>query len=346
MTRNQTVTAVLLAGLVLSVALAGCTPCSDEPAPASLRLAQQRMAVPEDGRFHPFNMYSLDRSNADGTHTMMIYSKPINYWDQSSISWQPIDTTIVRLGDLWGVESGVYRAYFYADYMEVETEYATAKTYFLGTSDPSHSGEFELSVEENKAVYRDGITLEYVYTESGLKQNLVLSQPPRTEEDFFIARTRIEFDQPVYADQGEHFVTTEAVELRNSAGEVVCRLPTPIAFELNDYADQVSCEYEVAISGNEVLLSIRTPTSWLSEGRDYPVVVDPTYYSTTTLDGHVELQKKKTTYVADNTSTTFRVGKDELGVDNSVWRSFVSFDTSGISTSDTVTAATLGIKTS
>jgi len=298
-----------------------------------------------NGDFQPYNKYSLVRDNPDGTQTMRIYPDPINYRDEASGRWQPIDTTIVNLGDIYGVETGVYKAYFYSDHAEVVREGGSVvEIYFLGTSDPGHTGPMTLSVESNRAIYNGNIDLEYIYTDTGLKQNVVLYEKPEADGEYFVVNTKLVFDQPVYAD-AEHFTTSEAVEFKNAAGDVIYRLPRPFAFELDNFADQVDCEYEITVSGSEALVSIKTPGSWLEDSA-YPVVIDPTstYYSTTTLDGY--LTYRDGVYDAvDAGSSTMSVGNaNGPGTGKEyIYRSYVSFDTSGIG-ANTVVSAQLAIK--
>jgi len=47
------------------------------------------------GEFKPAGIYSISKVNADGTRTTRIYSRPINYRDEESNQWQPINAEIV-----------------------------------------------------------------------------------------------------------------------------------------------------------------------------------------------------------------------------------------------------------
>jgi len=47
------------------------------------------------GEFKPAGIYSISKVNADGTRTTRIYSRPINYRDEESNQWQPINAAIV-----------------------------------------------------------------------------------------------------------------------------------------------------------------------------------------------------------------------------------------------------------
>ncbi|MFC1926182.1 hypothetical protein ACFLWV_00315 [Chloroflexota bacterium] len=171
---------------------------------------------------------------------------------------------------------------------------------------------------------------------------MILYEKPEAVGEYFVVNTKLVFDQPVYA-QAEQFTTSEAVEFRNAAGDVIYRLPRPFAFELDNFSNRVDSEYEIDVSGSEALVSIKTPKSWL-ENSAYPVVIDPTstYYSSTTLDGHIEYQDGIYNNI-DNTGTTMNVGTWNLSNKEYLSRSYVSFDTSGIG-ADTVVSAQLAIK--
>ena len=224
-------------------------------------------------------MYSVDKDNGDGTHAMKVYGSPINYLDDGR--WKPINTTIVELGDVYGVEAGIYRAYFYDDHVEVVRDSGTIKRYFLGTSHTQHE-ETTLDISENRATYRNGVDVEYVYTPSGLKQNVILRERPEIDDEYCVAKSKIVFDEDVYASvggqrMGNVFTAQESIVFKNKEDDVKSILPTPYSFEYENPDEKVVSDYDVTIDGNTVYLNVRCPLSWLSDPeRNYPVVIDDT----------------------------------------------------------------------
>lgn len=73
--------------------------------------------------------------------------------------------------------------------------------------------------------------------------------------------------------------TKSAIEFKAVDGDNCFTLPPPVAYELNDPSNQISCKYSLEPIGEKYKLSIQTPYDWLTEPtRCYPVVIDPTVY--------------------------------------------------------------------
>lgn len=95
-------------------------------------------------------------------------------------------------------------------------------------------------------------------------------------------------------------------------------------------------------------LLIGVPLSWLA-GATGPVVIDPTFYGDTA-DGiiagtNATYSTARSTSSANNTTGTFHnTGQRLSGGIYTVWRAFLTFDTSSIDDGDTVSAASLYVK--
>jgi len=254
-------------------------------------------------------MYSIDRDNGDGSHTMIVYQDPINYFENGE--WKPINTTITRIGDIYGVETGLYKAYFHADHVRIVRNSGTVDRYFLGTSD-TQNDETVLEIDGNRATYRNGVDVEYVYTETGLKQNAILRHRPKIDCECYVVKEKIVFDEDVYAFVGgrmmsDAFTTQQELTFKNRNNEKKCILPAAYSFEYNNPDESVVSDYGVLIERNTVFLSVRCPMCWLSDPeRTYPVVIDDTDDSATN-NGDAQISSGRPAYNYGG-STIGRVG--------------------------------------
>ncbi|MVP00794.1 WD40 repeat domain-containing protein [Paenibacillus lutrae] len=144
---------------------------------------------------------------------------------------------------------------------------------------------------DNRVVYKHAVLDmdEEFYVECGkLKHNTVLnSLPPYdhslpgNEVNFFV-EGKLDFAHEVSMYVNEvmregDFDTTEEIHFRNTSGEVVFSLPSPVTYEVNG-ANQIQCSYVISrLEADLISLKIVVPYSWLQEGnRTYPIAIDPT----------------------------------------------------------------------
>ncbi|UCE74758.1 MAG: hypothetical protein JSV56_03395, partial [Methanomassiliicoccales archaeon] len=151
---------------------------------------------------------------------------------------------------------------------------------------PSYIGPSSIQWNESFEVGTSLTCLKYVVEVDRLKEFLILNELPRAPDDILNPTNitldygfKIAFGDNIIWAEGEKktadFVTTGAIEFRNSVGEIQYTMPEPFAVDSNNMI--TACSYRFDFKEEGALLYIMTPYEWLAdEDRAYPVTIDPT----------------------------------------------------------------------
>ena len=113
----------------------------------------------------------------------------------------------------------------------------------------------------------EGVDLQYVLTETSLKENIVIHE--KQEEYTYSFLLEVDGLKPVMADDG-------GIDLLNSEGVCVMRIPAGIMCDAaGTYSEAV--EYAVQERAGKLVLTVKTDPAWINaDDRVFPVTVDPT----------------------------------------------------------------------
>lgn len=147
------------------------------------------------------------------------------------------------------------------------------------------------AVSDNVIVYGNafpGVAEEFMIMPGGVKHSLVLSNlpgfvpdnpPPDSFLDYQVEMSLMPGIN-LYVDgvaQKDDFFTSSTIELRRGEKEIVGYLLAPYAYEKDDPRQQTACIHAVHYEQDRIIITVRTPLSWLAApDRAYPVVIDPT----------------------------------------------------------------------
>ena len=138
--------------------------------------------------------------------------------------------------------------------------------------------------------YRDGwtdptLSEQLISAPGSVEHLLVLEEPPQVSNASLLelrANLTLLPNATIWANgqqQNGRFQTQNAIEIRNTAGNVAFILDPVRAFELDNPGIDTAGEYGVWPAGKdgEWIIALRTPISWwLAPDRTYPAVIDPT----------------------------------------------------------------------
>lgn len=147
------------------------------------------------------------------------------------------------------------------------------------------------TVSDNVIVYGNafpGVAEEFTLMPGGVKHSLVLfhlpdfvpgNPPPDSFLDYEVEMSLLP-GISLYVDGVERqsdFSTSSTIELRRGEKEIVGYLLAPYAYERDNPRKQVACTLFVHFEPGRIMVTVRTPMSWLAApDRVYPVVIDPT----------------------------------------------------------------------
>lgn len=223
-------------------------------------------------------------------------------------SGAPINTAIVPSDDpVWSYESnGLYKAHFMDDSSSGQIvrfqsggAYMTLQPMALNWRNDLNQLE-QINMVQSVAGTADGDTmrylgaygptthLEYIATDTQLKQNIKLENQPPAPAQYIIdggnaaLETNFIFGTNAFTIEinGEEWDkktatgTSSSVSIKNSDGDTLYTLPPPIAIDAD--GDTITGTYHFKKSGVSLYISHHTPKAWLDTAT-YPVNIDPTF---------------------------------------------------------------------
>lgn len=239
----------------------------DDPLPTNARdLATKRVA----SRHETSTVYD----NGDGTSTALISARPLN-WKDDQGRWHPLDA---RLEPTDGGRRKNTSAPFV---VEIADTTGGADTFSIADEDwrvafslaGATSGKRAVFAE-TKATHRDvlpGADLETISTNTGVKQNLILTIPPATNAWRFPLAL-----EGVTARASED----SGVEFVDGSGDVVATAPDGWAYDgrdgLAEPDSRVPVKVRLVERAEQPTIEVSVNEAWLHDARRvFPVTIDP-----------------------------------------------------------------------
>ncbi|MFE2374174.1 LamG-like jellyroll fold domain-containing protein [Streptomyces sp. NPDC059398] len=274
--------------------------------------------------------------NADGTVSRKVYQSPVNYRDDKG-QWQPIDTGVQAGSDhRWHEKKNALAV----DFAPKAADSALASV----ATDNSHSLSYGLTgaapvagkADGSRVTYKDVLPhtdLEVAPIATGLKESVVLHSAQAGNHWTF--PLKLKGLTPKQADDG-------SIDLRNSAGKTVERIPSAYAFDSaidprsGDPGTTHAVTYELVREQGDYALKVSLDDHWLHDTRRvFPVTVDPTV-----TDGWTTTYAESGNAGDHSSEQTIKVGSYDSGTHSAV--SYVNhWDTAWDASGATVTSATL-----
>ena len=266
------------------------------------------------------DMYAKHFVNTNGTYDAYICGGPIHYQDANGI-FNDIDGTISPSSSDYAFEnkSNLMQSYFSKDLNTggVRVEIA-GKSLEMGRSAQllalSESGDLisvledasstEINANVNRAVYANLFqfgTSEFIVDRGMIKNNLILTDLPSNipASTYYLAFSEIISLPEGYSMLSGNATITEptvvggGLTILDQNGTISMKIPVPDVFEQNDLTTTIFADgiwqksYKVEqINATDYKISTLVPMSWvLEQGRDFPIVVDPTIDLTGALGG-------------------------------------------------------------
>ena len=282
--------------------------------------------------------YSVVTDNGDGTETVTIYMAPVRYQEESG-EWRKIEPELkeYRGGEEYrsegtAVETRISGKTGKAPYAVIrEGEYSVELR--LREEDETAAGAVEAMTEaggcgEKQAERKVGVGYKGLYggcvemrvrpTGHGIKEELILTEEP--EEEVFAYELRLEGMYPVKCSD------MNILLLDKRTNQVKGAIPAPYMSDAaNEEGSNFSYDIEVRIykaSEGEYVYELIPDREWLrEEGREYPVVVDPsvTFSNTLLADTNVASKWPGNNYHAED---TMKVG---LSTNDGRFRAYMRF---------------------
>lgn len=275
--------------------------------------------------------------NPDGGYLLASYTAPVNFKDDSG-TWQQIDNTFVAApGSTYAVENAAndYSVSIPEDAgttpvkFEVDGTWATMRL---------HGMDDRPVVDGPVATFTDISSAEsvtYTATATGLKEDIVLAQPPSDSVAYKYTLATSSGLTPVLTEEGTiNFVTAGGrIAFVMPVGNMVDSAVTPA------YSGSVDFKLETAEA--DWTLTVTPDAGWLaSPDRVYPVTVDPSLVNQpVSKDCWVSQDAPDTKYCGTSSAAGYvRVG---LSDSSSKRRGLVNFDVSSIPTNANVSEASV-----
>jgi hypothetical protein len=232
--------------------------------------------------------------NPDGTQTTRVYAAPRHFRDDTG-AWKAIDTSIVGDSDRgYTTAAAPTDVSFAPDTDPTETVRIADEGWSLAFGIDGAAAPAEVSSDGSTLTYEDVVgtaDLEYSAERSGLKETIILEEPPVSAGDavwrFPLATTGLSVRE---GSSGVEFVDGEE--------EVVARAPDGVMWDSSTtpaYGDE-PVRVGLANDGAPALV-VRADFEWLTDPkRSYPVFVDPTFVLTSTEDTYVSSSQPTTNF--------------------------------------------------
>jgi hypothetical protein len=201
----------------------------------------------------------------------------------------------------------------------------------------------------NKVLYPNTypeISDVFTVTEHKLKHEIIIKSLPEIPDSSVAGEIQklgtsgfitLSNDLKIYPDDEIYPITSKIItdgslNLKTEDGTSSLMIPSPVAFELNDPAERITCKFVIEPVQNRFKITINTPYEWLSDPeRNYPVVIDPTIVGTKVFQFKPGESNSNDTWIGDNTGLLVdkNFGKDDyllVGGDNLQYRALARFD--------------------
>ncbi len=249
--------------------------------------------------------YSKTYEQSDGSMVAVVSAAPVHFYDEEKEAWEEYDNRLTYNEKTENYESdengsdmqvSLPKNIYEQSDIEVESDGYTVS---ITPIDMSYSSSKETNEKKNiksssekslkkysledyvsdsvldgKLEYEEGscVSMEYIFSGSGLKENIVLKQAPEEAEkySFRIKACGLTLKKK---KSGE-------IKLLNDIGETVFKIPAPYMYD-SEY--EISNEIKTTLKedGEEYILTYEPEIDWLTdEERVYPVTVDPSINST------------------------------------------------------------------
>ncbi len=235
----------------------------------------------------------------DGTYTAVQYNVPVHYQDDTG-EWQDIDNTLASSGNEYATSDA--RIKFAKKITGNETLFtlhdgnrkitmslngAIKKTVGAVTNTQTEFSEEATQLQKlmtldklsSRILYEDileGVDLEYVVDSLNIKENIIVKKKQESYSYTFTIKLN-NLDAVLSVDG--------SVEINDpDSGDTVYIMPAPIVYDADGvYADSELAVFSLTQSGNNTYsLTVSVDADWMnSEGRVYPITVDPAIYSDT-----------------------------------------------------------------
>lgn len=271
----------------------------------------------------------------DGTLTAEIHAAPIHYQDAEG-AWREIDNTLEpATGGGFRNGANSFTATFAAT-TPTDPLVRLSEGALKIAATPQNAANAVGVVDGSRITYKDvypGVDLVYTSRAEGVKEELILKQAPTSAVSFAF---QMSLDGLTAQTESDGFVS-----YLDSGGEM--RYVTPNAWMTDSATDPTSGEgatsddVTLSLSGSASAptLTVTPDLGWLQEAaRVYPVMIDPSWAKTPSLDTFVQNDYSSAQYASED----LKAGSYNSGSTKA--RSLLKFDVSGL-TGKHILSATL-----
>ncbi len=271
-------------GLTTAAAATGLTPVSGQPLTMipspSHQLATSLSA--EAGGAEPVEVVAARTRTSktfwypDGTHQTELYTAPIHFQTTPS-EWEPIHNTLVDTDRTdYAVENAAneYQLFIPSDVGETPVRFQSGGQWLSFASSEFDGAPVVAGPEAsfNASTPADNTSLNYTATSTGVKETIVLSEPP-TED------ARWSFDIDGSAGLEANLTPDGGVHFKDQSGTTAFHIPPPFMTDSSDsdssYSSAVS--FDLFRDDTGWRLDVVADESWLHDpSRVYPIMIDPT----------------------------------------------------------------------
>jgi RHS repeat-associated protein len=258
-------------------------PPPSAPAVPATASASAPVAAPTAQAPEGWTTYSHWKSNGNGTVAQEIYPGPVFRHDAQG--WHPVDWSVRPRADRAqpiSVENGLVPIRFGTDgsrvvELELNGGPVAISANGLQITTP-HLASRDTVQFDNVAASTD---LQFRVLQGAIKEQLVLRDPTApTSFTFFISDPTGQLGTPHAMAPGGPFVFDNAI-----APDSYLSIAPAVAYEQSrETHDRASAHLTVDRSGQGFLVTEWVDEAWLA-GKSYPIVLDPTVYTSTTIGG-------------------------------------------------------------
>ncbi|MEF8848233.1 MAG: hypothetical protein V5A68_03780 [Candidatus Thermoplasmatota archaeon] len=290
--------------------------------------------------FKKFEMkdYTTDVvGNPDGSKTAVIYPKPVNYKDDKTGFFKPINLTIVRDNSSsypYFNQKNIFKSFFgEKGEVKFEKNNSWASTHPIS----QHFGDKQnatIQIKDRQIIYQDlfeEIDLRYTISEKKILEEYIVYNRSKN-----ISKIR----QILSYDNVNFSLHDNQIFFYNqSEGNVLFKIPEPVMWEeKNPLNRSYGLKYEITKLNDTIFLDkvlTENGRSWLNdENRSYPVVIDATWENTGAYeDGHIRAYNMSNpTYDRWTNNQTVDWGKNDTGDLNTSYeyRGYIQWDIDGL----------------
>ncbi|MBL0386934.1 DNRLRE domain-containing protein [Tumebacillus sp. ITR2] len=279
--------------------------------------------------------------NSDGTYTQRVYLDPIHYQDQATGNWKEIDSSLEVRND------GTYHNKSNNFDVSLPDKSKGGQTQFSAngasvTFQPVFTDEVNGTLSKNnKLTFTDATKdtdLSYEITPTSLKESLTLKKAPGTNTFTF----NLNLNGLNYKEQPDGTVAI----FKGHSSDPSFFLDKPFMYDANDQlSNGVTYKFRKDAQGNQLLDLIADP-AWLQDPkRLYPVVIDPSF-STTSTQYFNSMVASQFPNGYDENNVTFDKYQTMLigsSVNKGTTRPLLKFILPGLPTGAVITNATLNL---